>query len=223
MRWRFVGGNFDAGASVGVKAMVKRLRAQQGAEALLRSPVDFASPVALSGDLGVLSEAAGLGATLGFGGLGQGLLPSSSSSSSSSGAGAGAGAGACEDPLLLTLSQLHAATSSVLHLEAQARSQLQAKRDARLIAPLPTAAAASREEGEGEGEVVNLGAVHLLQELRLAHDDLRWRISQRNAALSACSIVLAETQAACIEAHRRIVETKTAVAEVKRRMGTSRR
>ena len=136
---------------------------------------------------------------------------------------------------MLTLSQLHAATSSVLHLEAQARSQLQAKRDARLIAPLPTralsqtsgstAAAASGEEGEGEGEgeVVNLGAVHLLQELRLAHDDLRWRISQRNAALSACSMVLAETQAACIEAHRRIVETKTAVAEVKRRMGTSRR
>jgi len=143
---------------------------------------------------------------------------------------------------MLTLTQLQAATASVLNLEALARAQLQARKDARLTVPLPTqtpaltlgltaagaaagagAGEGDEEEGEGEGEAVSLGGVHLLRELRLAHDDLRWRISQRNAALTACSVVLADTQTACLEAQRRIVETKAAVAEVRKRTGISRR
>ena len=120
------------------------------------------------------------------------------------------------------LSELGVATARVLELETKARSQLAAQRNARLLSIL-SAGAGAEGGGEGQPTVALGGDTHLVQELHLAHLDLRWRLSQRVAAINSCALIEAGLQTACSEAAERLGAARLTLAEEKKKFDTAQR
>lgn len=199
---RGYGGNFDAGTSIGVKKMAQRVRAQQVAQEVLRGEADdciLESQGGL-GSLDIMSDLVerGLAPPL------VNNLPAFDEAVESPSDG---------DVIACTLKQLGAATTRVLHLESELRRQLADRRDSRL-GSLP---------GDNTNDVIPIGDVHLLQELKLAHMDLQWRLTQRNAAINASVLLVANMQAACGESAALLNERRRVLAEMNKKIDSALR
>ena len=80
-----------------------------------------------------------------------------------------------QDETLVSLDKLREMTTKTLHLEARLRKEyLDTKNFVR----------------NSGIEKVTIGEVHLIRELKLANDDLRWRISNKNRAVAALTTSL---------------------------------
>ena len=83
------------------------------------------------------------------------------------------------DETLVTLDRLREMTSKTLHLEARLRKEyLDTKQFVRSTGV----------------EKVTIGEVHLIKELKLANDDLRWRISSKSRTVAALTTSLEGVQ-----------------------------
>lgn len=83
------------------------------------------------------------------------------------------------DETLVTLDRLREMTTKTLHLESRLRKEyLETKQFVRTSGV----------------EKVTIGEVHLVKELKLANDDLRWRINSKNRTISALTTSLNEVQ-----------------------------
>ena len=246
------GGNYDAGASVGVRGMVQRLRAAEAAQQLVGEERRAAGWPGPDAEAENGAAGAGGGSTFGFGDLGGEVFSGSGPLDSDSlgvlshialqggamdveGEGAeGSGAETVTGwpralsrtgllapvsgdaaSIASTLDELSTATTRVLDLEARLRTQLSRQRQ--LGGTLPAATA------DGSAPVVSIGSVPLLEELRVAHLDLKWRLSQRNAAINASALLEAGLQVECGEAAARLVQARQALAEEKKRFEAASR
>jgi len=108
----------------------------------------------------------------------------------------------------------------VLDLEARLRAQMTQQRQLGSILPASAVASAS---GGADGPVVAIGSAPMLEELKLAHVDLKWRLAQRNAAINASALLEAELQVQCGEAAARLNQARQLLAEEKKRHEAAQR
>ena len=93
------------------------------------------------------------------------------------------------DETLVMLDRLKEMTRKSLHLEARLRREYLATKQF------------ARETGI---QKINIGELPIVREMKLANDDLRWRLSQKNRALTARDAMVKDLQAQLEEANKRL-------------------
>jgi hypothetical protein len=98
------------------------------------------------------------------------------------------------DETLVILDRLRDVTSRALHLESRLRdSHLEKKK--------------SILSTDGD-EVITIGQAHVLKEMKLANDNLRWRLQQRQRGLKASQLIITGLKQALIESEDQLDKEK---------------
>lgn len=98
------------------------------------------------------------------------------------------------DETLVILDRLRDVTSRALHLESRLRdSHLEKKK--------------SILSTDGD-EVITIGQAHVLKEMKLANDNLRWRLQQRQRGLKASQVIITGLKQALIESEDHLDKEK---------------
>jgi hypothetical protein len=105
-----------------------------------------------------------------------------------------------EDDVLITLNRMRDLTARVLHLETRLRRQYHD--DKRAVLDAPT--------------VLTVGQGHVLKEIKLANDNLRWRLNQRQRSLLAAQEAMTQLRNHASEAELRARSSEEEVDRLKK-------
>jgi hypothetical protein len=107
-----------------------------------------------------------------------------------------------DDETMLMLDRMRDLSTKVLHLETQVRERY--RRDRELVSRGPA--------------VLTVGEGRLVRELKVANDNLRWKLQQRQRALLAAQEALSVMRSQSEEAELRARDSETMVARLKKQL-----